>query len=170
MLDGPNADVDVYNNLRLDRTESVMKQYTAIGTAVGNPNALNETNLAPILRLKPFVSCMLTENVDIENGWTNGTRCTVMDIENDNYVLRRKADGNTRAIGRITREVFRTRHSRTQIPFVFAFASNIHKVQSLTITDGAAISLVLFPLTFSSLGVKNWVFFLTSKKVLQKKK
>lgn len=136
-----NADVDAYNNLRLDRTAGVMKQYTAIDTEVGNPNALNETNLAPILRLKPFVSCMLTDNVDVENGWTNGTRCTVIDIENDDYVIVRRGDGNTRAIGRITREVFRTRHSRTQIPLVLAFASNIHKVQSLTITDGAAISL-----------------------------
>jgi hypothetical protein len=53
----------------------------------------------------------------------------------------RNSDGATKTVGSITRELYRTAYSRTQIPLVVSYAANIHKVQSLTIDHGVAISL-----------------------------
>lgn len=47
----------------------------------------------------------------------------------------------TKIINPITRDLYRTAYSRTQITLVPRYAVNIHKVQNLTITTGVTVSL-----------------------------
>ncbi|KAG1043261.1 hypothetical protein G6F43_011694 [Rhizopus delemar] len=57
------------------------------------------------------------------------------------YFVKRVTDSVIRGIKPITREVYKTNYYRKQYPIVLAFASTIHKVQSLTV-EAVAVSLL----------------------------
>lgn len=86
-----NHDTDATNEQCLQRAEGVQQIYTA--TDNGPPFALLETRLMENLLLKLNVPCMLVHNLDVENGWTNGTRCTVTVLAADYIIITRLKDG-----------------------------------------------------------------------------
>lgn len=118
--------------------EGAFTRYHAVDN--GTAAQLKKTSLPKTLALKRNARCMLLHNLDVENGWTNGTLCTAIHLQAD-YVIVQRSDGATRVIQPITRDLYRTAYSRTQIPLVPSYAANIHKVQSLTLSNGVAVSL-----------------------------
>lgn len=107
------------------------------GTAL---HALKETRLLEILQLKENMPVMLIQNLNVNLGWVNGTLATVEFVEEENICLKRtirdEYDNPKEVIywvQRITRQVPGTSYTRSQFPIVPAFASTIHKAQSVTI-------------------------------------
>lgn len=134
------AEVHEYNDQCIDRIEGPGKWYTSID--VGPDHVLKETGKVKNLFLKKGVPVMLLENLAVDDGWVNGTRCVVESIEADNMlVLRRIKDGRTRSVQYTCTPIYRTNWSRTQLPVAVGFASTVHKVQSLTLDDGVVVSL-----------------------------
>lgn len=105
--------------------------------------ALNETRLLQELKLKIDMPVMLIQNLHVSSGWVNGTIAQVKEIEEENVLLSKEGpDGDemTLWVQRISRSVPGTSYLRSQFPIVPAFASTIHKAQSVTI-DSVAIYL-----------------------------
>lgn len=98
-------------------------------------NILNlETRLTKVLLLKIGVTVMLTHNLDVENGWTNGCLAQVDEVVDENNIrVRHLTHGYSRVIQRVSDYVYDTIYTRTQLHFVLSMASTIHKVQSLTL-------------------------------------
>lgn len=134
-----NSAVDQANDAAVIALEGAFTRYHAVDN--GTAAQLKMTGLPRTLSLKTKTRCMLLHNLDVQNGWTNGTICTAIDLSQTNYVIVQRSDGATRVIHPITRDLYRTAYSRTQIPLVPCYAANIHKVQSLTLSNGVAISL-----------------------------
>lgn len=139
----PDTYLHLYtNNSAVDQAKDAAVFAFTRHHAVDNETAaqLKKTGLPRTLSLKTNTRCMLLHNLDVENGWTNGTLCTVIHLQAD-YVIVQRSDGATRVIQPITRDLYRTAFIRTQIPLVPSYAANIHKVQSLTLSNGVAVSL-----------------------------
>lgn len=84
---------------------------------------------------------MLLHNLDVANGWTNGTLCLVTELRETFILVNRLADNQPMTIFQITRDIYQSPYSRTQFPLVPSFASTIHKIQSLTLDGGVAVSI-----------------------------
>lgn len=134
-----NRDVKNYNHTAIIRLEGPLARFHAVDE--GPPSSLAQTYLQRTLALKNNARCMLIHNLDVENGWTNGTTCVAIDTSIQGSVTVQREDGQTREIFPITRDLYRTTYSRTQIPLVPCYAANIHKVQSLTVSSGVAVCL-----------------------------
>lgn len=135
-----NRETDQYNQDRSLRMPGVATRYTA--SDAGPTLTLNETRLAYELDLKVDMLCMLLHNIDVENGWTNGTMCVITAMLPNEVIVARTTDGVCKAIVRITRELYQSAYSRSQFPLAPAFASTVHKTQSLAMDNGVAISLL----------------------------
>lgn len=109
------------------------------GTTEGTARAaLKETKLASTLYLKIDMPVMVIQNLNVSQGWVNGTVATVADIDENNICLRKTGgiddeDEDSYWVQRISRQVPGTSYIRTQFPIIPAFASTIHKSQSMTI-------------------------------------
>ncbi|CEP09624.1 hypothetical protein, partial, partial [Parasitella parasitica] len=100
--------------------------------------ALKETKLASTLYLKIDMPVMVIQNLSVSQGWVNGTVATIEDIDDHNICLRKNGGVDEQDevlywIQRISRQVPGTSYVRTQFPIIPAFASTIHKSQSMTI-------------------------------------
>ncbi|CEP08961.1 hypothetical protein, partial, partial [Parasitella parasitica] len=104
--------------------------------------ALKETRLLEELELKTDMPIMLIQNLQVSRGWVNGTLAKVLEVDEENILLAKLAGGGeeTLWIQRISRSIPGTSYVRTQFPIVPAFATTIHKAQSITI-DAVAIHL-----------------------------
>lgn len=116
------------------------KTFSAHDHYVGNKGtakaALRETRLLESLALKEHMPVMLIHNLNVSQGWVNGTIALVEYMEDENICLSKKLDDGSDSIywiQRISRQVPNTSYTRTQFPIVPAFASTIHKSQSATI-------------------------------------
>ncbi|CEP12313.1 hypothetical protein [Parasitella parasitica] len=136
-----NEAVDEYNQSRI--VEYPGSEARLIAMDVVNILRLDkETELLQVLRLKVGVKVMLVSNIDVASGWVNGCTGTVVSIDEKLGIVSVRNERNEiRAIQRITRTIFRTENSRAQFPLRLVSAGTVHRVQSLTLPTGVAISL-----------------------------
>lgn len=155
----PNKCLRLYTTRKLVRTANT-KDFDAMG---GEPiyilaydsyssedmkaaatKALTVTRLEQELKLKIGMPVMLIQNLHVSSGWVNGSLAHVKQYDEENILLAKTGGENgeesTIWIQRITRSVPGTSFLRTQFPIIPAFASTVHKAQSLTI-DSVAIHL-----------------------------
>ncbi|CAO3619298.1 unnamed protein product [Cunninghamella blakesleeana] len=128
-----------FNYEKLDLIKSEKKKYLSIDEKGGMGSiadlALEETSLEKCLEIKIGARVMILHNYDIQNGWVNGTLCTVQELENDAIRVFDINNPNKKfIISRITRTVPMTGYSRSQFPISLAWALTIHKVQGLTLS------------------------------------
>ncbi|CEP19539.1 hypothetical protein [Parasitella parasitica] len=81
---------------------------------------------------------MVIQNLNVSQGWVNGTVATIADIDDHNICLQKNGgvddeDEVLYWIQRISRQILGTGYVRSQFPIIPAFASTIHKSQSMTI-------------------------------------
>ena len=164
-----NEHCDNWNNTRLDALPGpVVECYARDRTRDANSNLMNVPfpkqryltgNLTECVRLKVGARVMLTSNIDVTDGLTNGAIGTVVHIlnprtasmlvlikfDNEQVGLKARADGGfeSRYPGAVP--IARTqicfgfmgkkyiRVSRTQFPLMLAWAVTIHKVQGATL-------------------------------------
>lgn len=92
-----------------------------------NRATLTETHLEEVLVLKLGVSVMLLDNVDVENGWNNGTMAVTTELGR-NHVKIKRQDGKELIVRPIQRYVYKASYGRSQIPLSLGYACTIHKV------------------------------------------
>ncbi|KAG2191493.1 hypothetical protein INT47_013068 [Mucor saturninus] len=116
------------------------KEFAALDSYVGNKRtakiSLRETRLLETLLLKQNMPVMLVHNLNVSQGWVNGTIAAVEYMEEENIYLRKRLPDGSDCIywiQRVSRQVPNTSYTRTQYPIVPAFASTIYKSQSATI-------------------------------------
>ena len=138
-----NVDVDAFNKRELDKINSPSKIFKATDTGdERNLEMLNKNCLAPkILELKVGAKVMLLKNIDVEIGLVNGSIGIVTSlkdslpevdfsgvkilVEEDKWEIKEEylMDGKVKSI---------VLASTKRMPLKIAFASTIHKVQSMT--------------------------------------
>ncbi|KAI9330927.1 hypothetical protein BD770DRAFT_286393, partial [Pilaira anomala] len=96
------------------------------------------------LILKVGTPVMLLHNLSVATGWVNGTMAVVVSLFQNGVAIRR-ADGAIRTIMPITRFVYKSSVSRTQLLLDVAYATTIHKIQSLTLPSIAICLSNNFP-------------------------
>ncbi|KAG1637987.1 hypothetical protein G6F44_009149 [Rhizopus delemar] len=99
------------------------------------------------LQLKFNMPVMLIQILQVSRGWVNGTLARVSEVDEENILLvKQEAEGTEESlwIQRISRSIPGTSYVRTQFPTVPAFATTIHKAQSITI-ESVAIHLDHLP-------------------------
>ena len=90
---------------------------------------------------------MLIQILQVSRGWVNGTLARVSEVDEENILLvKQEAEGTQESlwIQRISRSIPGTSYVRIQFPIVPAFATTIHKAQSITI-ESVAIHLDHMP-------------------------
>jgi hypothetical protein len=137
-----NELVDQANWNALQRFSGIEIEFEADDYITGNVSvgrrALQSTHLDPILRLKLGVPLMLLHNINVAQGWTNGALLTLLSIGEQGLKVQHKATGTIKWIKKISRTVPVSGFQRTQYPVSLAFASTVHKSQSMTL-DKVAI-------------------------------
>jgi ATP-dependent DNA helicase PIF1 len=130
--------VQVYNATALDKLHGQAAPFVA---------ALNEWNgddpVEQRITLKPGARVMLRANLNVAEGWANGTLGTVDSIDAETkQILMTRDDGAQIAVGlhtwthelpRRPGENYRRTASFTQIPVELAWAFTIHKMQGQTV-------------------------------------
>jgi ATP-dependent DNA helicase PIF1 len=146
-----NDVVDDINSSKLDEIKDVTqifmsKDYIAIKDNEDNIINMIETTfnediskqfmIEPYVKLKVGAQVMLLANLDVPSGYTNGTRGIVKKIPNNEVVLVQFEVG-TREISMHSFMVdyLDTTFIRQGIPLKLAFATSIHKSQSLTLNS-----------------------------------
>ena len=106
-----------------------------------NYQDLMNKNIPPEISLKKGAQVMLTANLDVENGFCNGSRGVVLEC-NDEAVIVKFLKGQELTISAHvwTIEDEDNIFTRAQIPLILASASTIHKIQSATL-DSVVIDL-----------------------------
>ena len=144
-------DVDQENFSELEKLDGDVEEFIASDnftkiTDKAKPEyyfeALDE-NIPRSIALKKGAQVMLKFNLDIKQGFVNGTRGVVLDIDRDNEtVLVKFLNGKKLLVEKITwtNEDKDGIATRVQIPLILAWAGTIHKVQSVTL-DYAIIDL-----------------------------
>lgn len=110
----------------------VSEDYYAGGRKAANV-VLRETHLLEKLIVKIGVPLLLLDNVDVSNGWTNGTVCVLLDVRERGLLVRHSTNRTTKWLKKASRSVPGTGCIRNQYPVTVAFACTIHKVQSMTL-------------------------------------
>ncbi|CAO3613965.1 unnamed protein product [Mucor fragilis] len=136
------------NRRQLRRIQGELCRFAAIDYPAKSNSAkttLNlESNLSEIVYIKNDATVMLTRNLDVPRGWSNGTLCIVKTIYMDAIVLEHMQTGSRKMIHRIQEYIPNTIYTRKQFPVRPAYAATIHKVQSLTLPR-VAINFTEFP-------------------------
>jgi len=89
------------------------------------------------LQLKLGARVVLLRNLDIKEGWVNGTIAKVICI-NQNFVIIQRLDSNKKLIVQKYRQSVASRFStaaiiRSQFPLILGWALTVHKVQGMTL-------------------------------------
>ena len=129
--------VNQENEKCLQHIASELITKNSIDYPSGDIRAVNtldhESKLVQYLQLKVGATVMITHNLDVLNGWANGTLSRIIEINEDQVKLKNLNNNNEKYITRVQDYVHETVYSRRQFPFTLAFACTIHKVQSLTL-------------------------------------
>ena len=135
----------------LDGQERVYKAEDTDGH--GNPISSKEEErmkgfhrerFADELHLKVGARVVLLKNMDVENGWVNGTLCTVTTLA-DHYIIVQSLSSKKFIIVRRVKQYLQYKHAtsviiRHQFPLCLGWALTVHKVQGTTL-DKAYILL-----------------------------
>lgn len=129
------------NDHALRNLPGYLVEYPAIdensGNEVAAKAALRKTHLPEVLRLKVGAKLIPLANVDIQNGWVNGTICTLKTATESTLILGSTHTTNILQLTKMERSIEYTSFSRTQFPVDLAWSFTIHKVQSLTLSKVA---------------------------------
>lgn len=142
LLYSHRADVDTINKDELDKINEKEWWYYAVDDAEkeSHKKLLDSTAPAAIC-LKKGAQVMCTSNLDLEAGICNGSRGIVMDCsENNVKVLFKNGQNYDITVVEWEVEDVDTKIRRSQLPLALAWATTIHKSQSLTI-DCVVLSL-----------------------------
>lgn len=137
------ANIKEFNNLVGDSITIPSIDTFNGGSRKSAARALKETRLLEELQLKIDMPVMLLQNLQVSHGWVNGTLAKILEVDEENILLlKHGSDNNEQSlwIQRISRSIPGTSYVRSQFPIVPAFATTIHKAQSITI-DAVAIHL-----------------------------
>ena len=135
-----NQQVDDHNNQRLHSLPGTLTTFTAYDRPLGK--WVGETPVNREIHLKIGARVMLRANLEVGEGWVNGTigRVVEIDPEAESVVIEDDA-GKKKIVARHTwkRELSRPRANRPldeanycQIPLTLAWAVTIHKMQGQT--------------------------------------
>jgi ATP-dependent DNA helicase PIF1 len=123
------------------------------------PKILDDTNILPrYLNLRTGARVMITTNINVAEGWFNGTLCDVLSLDDDSITLSRISDGEERIVVRSKYVIVKGRmkgsgktvyveassndpnveisdytFSVSQFPMKLAWAITIHKSQGLSV-------------------------------------
>jgi len=138
------VDVNSYNNQKLDELESSSLVFEAYDYFITHKQRVMEMPdkykylveewIPDKIELKIGAQVMLKANLDIRNGFVNGSRGVVTDISSEIVTVKFLNDRVLR-VKKVTWQSVDTygRFSRTQIPLILAWATTIHKCQGLTL-------------------------------------
>ncbi len=89
------------------------------------------------LILKVGARVVLAKNVDVENGWLNGTLATVLKIHNNSVTIQNIKNGRKTLITKARQNLgFKgcsAQFIQTQFPLILGWALTVHKVQGMTL-------------------------------------
>lgn len=130
----PNREADEYKTNALNYIPGRIFYYRATdnGGATNHSTTFRETGLHANLIFNLNVPVMLFHNVSVENQLSNGTIAFVQELHPASVLIARPT-GETLLVKPYTQFVYNSSISRTKIPLSLAFATTIHKIQSLTI-------------------------------------
>jgi len=138
---------DKWNGIMLNKVEGEEYVFEAQDTdSTGKPlsdvekerlKKYHRERLPDKLILKIGAKVLLTKNLDVENGWTNGTMATVIAITGDCIILEHVTTKKRRAIGRVMQQLVIRGGIytiiRCQLPCILGFAITTHKCQGMTL-------------------------------------
>ena len=133
---------DHWNDKFLQRMEEEEHVFEAIDTDEnGNPLSATDQDKVKIyhrerlpdkLVLKVGARVLLLKNIDVENGWVNGTRATVVRILSDCIFIKHMKKGSILPLSRfrqnLTHRAWTGTTVRQQFPLVLGWAVTVHKV------------------------------------------
>ena len=147
------ADVDTFNQRELEKLEGELVEFVAVDSFFSKKNEANKDDYARLLDetiprtlyFKVGSQVMLKQNLDVDAGLVNGSRGVVSEIIPDEAMIVKFLTGSKIRVelGRWSIEDKRGGITRTQIPFVLAWASTIHRLQ------GANMDFVIVDLGYS---------------------
>ena len=128
----------------LDGQETVYKAEDTDGN--GHPISSKEEEkvrlfrrerFADELHLKVGARVVLLKNMDVENGWVNGTLCTVTTLS-DHYIIVQSLSTKKFIVVRRVKQYLQYKHAtsviiRHQFPLCLGWALTVHKVQGTTL-------------------------------------
>lgn len=129
------------NRKALEDLPSELVRMDSIDYSKNNRNAINalnfESTMVERLYLKKGALVMVVRNLDVANGWSNGTLGVVLEIGDDWIQVENVENLSKKTIRRVYDYVPGTVYSRRQYPLILSYASAIHKVRSLTLSKVA---------------------------------
>ena len=140
-------EVDEINGECLQRIDGELKCYTALDSD-NNGKPLREadqqrlrrinTRLPDGLSLKEGCRVVLRRNLDISQGWVNGTMCEVLTLMPNSILVSKLGSPNARYPVTRTKQKIEIKGAsysitRSQFPLQLAYAVTVHRVQGLTV-------------------------------------
>jgi len=137
------ADVDAFNERELDKLQGELVEFVArdsIEKISGNPKiedykSLLDNDMPRTVSFKVGAQVMLRVNISTEDGLVNGSRGVVCEIIPEEALIVKFLSGKKVRIDIHTRKLEDkyANVTRTQIPFILAYAMTIHKSQGSTL-------------------------------------
>ena len=130
-----NEEVRRYNQQRFNLLDSVRYDFESIDTLYQNTNILSYCKVEEKISLKVGSRVMLLVNLNFETGLINGSCGTVIEINNDDILIRFD-NGINEHIQRYEFEFYKNDKliaTRKQFPLSLAYAITTHKSQGMTL-------------------------------------
>jgi ATP-dependent DNA helicase PIF1 len=137
------ADVDFFNHRELEKLEGDLITFNCVDTFTNKKGSANQEEYFRLLddaiprsiQFKVGAQVMLKQNLDVDNCLVNGSRGVVSEIIKDEALIVKFLNGTKLRVdlGQWEIEDKYAKAKRVQIPFVLAWASTIHKLQSTTL-------------------------------------
>ena len=143
MFYAKRCNVDIFNQRELDKLPGETVTFTAVDEfqiKKGNPVKedyikLLDEDIPQSISFKVGAQVMLKHNLDVDAGLVNGSRGVVNEIVPGEALIVKFLNGIKLRVELLKRviETKKAIASRTQIPFILAWSSTIHKSQSISV-------------------------------------